>query len=185
MSEPDYESHKREKYADPSPYPEIKVVNKNPQYAELLMDDYAGMVSEFTAISQYIYHYFYFKKVDEDLGELLEQVAINEMQHMDILGETIIELGGNPVIRGSYSTNNNYWNGSFPYYGCELCQQLREDIDSEYKAIENYRKHITLINDPFVKAILQRIILDEIVHIRLFNEALYKFCGYKYKPLDK
>lgn len=184
MSEIDYEGHKREKYSDPSPYPEIKVLNQNPQYAELLMDDYAGVVSEFTAISQYLYHYFSFKDVDETLGELMENVSINEMLHMEILAETIKKLGGDPVIRGSYSTKCNYWNGGFVYYGSQLCQQLREDIDAEYKAIEGYRKHITLISDPYVQAILQRIILDEKVHIRLFNEALYKFCGYKYKPLE-
>ena len=30
------------------PYPEIRVENKNKYYAEILMDDYAGFISEFT-----------------------------------------------------------------------------------------------------------------------------------------
>lgn len=183
MSEINYEMHKKGKYADPSPYPEVKVLKPSVYYASLLMDDYAGLISEFTAISQYLYHYFFFKDIDKDLGELLEHVAITEMLHMEIIADTIKKLGGNPIIAGSYSTCGNFWNGSFIYYGVELCERLKADIDSEYKAIREYEKHISMISDPYVQTILRRIILDEKVHIRLFNEALLKFCGYTYKPL--
>lgn len=183
VSKIDYEMHKRAGYADPSPYPEIKVIKPNLYYANLLIDDYAGVISEFTAISQYLYHYFFFKDIDKELGELLENVSITEMLHMEILASTIKKLGGNPLIRGSYSTCNNFWNGSFIYYGKHLCERLKADIDSEYKAIDEYQKHICMINDPYVQKILRRIILDEKVHIKLFNKALLKFCGCTYKPL--
>lgn len=183
MSKIDYEMHKRAGYADPSLYPEIKVLKPNLYYANLLIDDYAGVISEFTAISQYLYHYFFFKDIDKELGELLENVSITEMLHMEILASTIKKLGGNPLIRGSYSTCNNFWNGSFIYYGKHLCERLKADIDSEYKAIDEYQKHICMINDPYVQKILRRIILDEKVHIKLFNKALLKFCGCTYKPL--
>ena len=46
MSETNYERPKRGIYADPSPYPNVKVLNLNLNYAEILMDDYAGVVSE-------------------------------------------------------------------------------------------------------------------------------------------
>ncbi|MBZ9685529.1 manganese catalase family protein [Clostridium estertheticum] len=180
----DYEMHKKDKYADPSPYPEVQVLSPNLYYASLLMDDYAGLVSEFTAISQYLYHYFFFKLIDKNLGELLENVAITEMHHMEIIAATVKKLGGNPIIAGSYSTCGNFWNGSFVYYGVQLCDRLKADIDSEYKAIAGYQKHIRMISDPYVQAILRRIILDEKIHIRLFNEALLKFCGCTYKPLN-
>lgn len=168
------------KYADPSPYPKIKVLQPNLQYAELLMDDYAGMVSEFTAISQYLYHHYYFKEIDKELGELLEGISITEMLHMEMLAETIKLLGGKPVIRGSDSTCGNYWNGSYVHYGSQLCEQLKADIDAEYQAIANYQKHISLILDGHVQTILQRIILDEIAHVHYFNQALLKYCGYTY-----
>lgn len=184
MSEIDYVMHKKGDYSDPSPYPEVKVMRPNLCYACLLMDDYAGVISEFTAISQYLYHSFFFKDIDDELGKLLENVAIVEMLHMGILASVIIKLGGNPQIRGSYSTCNNFWNGSFVYYGEELCEQLKANIDSEYKAIREYRKHISMIQDPYIKAILQRIILDEKVHIRLFNKALQKHCKTTYKPIE-
>ncbi|NLI93809.1 MAG: bacterioferritin [Peptococcaceae bacterium] len=168
--------HYRAGYADPSPYPEIKVQAANLHYAELLMDDYAGVISEFTAVSQYLYHHFYFKEIDEKLGELLENVSITEMRHMEMLADLIKKLGGNPVIRGSYSTSGQFWSGNYIYYGTNLCEQLKADIDAEYKAIEEYQKHIRSIDDPNIQAILHRIILDEKVHIRLFNQALVQFC---------
>lgn len=176
MSKPDYQLHKRPGFSDSSPYPEIKVLGPNRHYAELLMDDYAGVVSEFTAINQYLYHYFFFKDVDKSLGELLENVSITEMLHMEILAELIKKLGGNPLIRGSYSTSGCFWSGEYIYYGSYLCEQLKADLDAEYKAIEGYQRHIRAIADPYIQAILRRIILDEQVHIRLFNEALIKFC---------
>lgn len=176
LSEVNHGMHMREGFADPSPYPEIKVQGPNIHYAELLMDDYAGVVSEFTAISQYLYHHFFFKDINEELGELLENVSITEMLHMEILANLIIKLGGNPVIRGSYSTAGKFWTGNYIYYGTNLCEQLTADINAEYKAIEEYQKHSSAIADPYIKAILHRIILDEKVHIRLFNQALAKFC---------
>lgn len=172
--------HGHSQYADSAPYPKIKVLAPNPCYASLLMDDYAGVVSEFTAISQYLYHYFYFKRINQDLGDLLESISIIEMHHMEILAELIILLGGNPMIRGSQSTNDNFWNGSFIYYGSQVADQLKADIDAEYKAIHDYQHHIRLINDPYIQAILHRVILDEKVHIRLFKEALRKYCGQTY-----
>lgn len=176
MNESEYKKHKKEGYADPAPYPAITVQQPNMYYAELLIDDYAGMVSEFTAINQYLYHHYFFKEVDESLGELLDNVSINEMLHMEILAELIKMLGGKPVIRGGSSTAGTFWSGSFVFYGHTLCDQLNADIQAEHKAIAAYREHIRIIADSNIKAMLQRIILDEEVHIRLFNQALGKYC---------
>ena len=168
-------SERFSKYRAPGPYPEIKVQKPNLKYAELLMDDYAGVVSEFTAISQYLYHHYFFENIDEELGDLMEGVSINEMYHMEILAELILLLGGDPRIRGGASTQGQYWNGSFVGYGNHLCEQLQLDIDAEVGAIKNYKKHIKLIKDPYIQAILARIIKDEEVHIQLFEEQKRKF----------
>ncbi|PKM90967.1 MAG: hypothetical protein CVU87_00155 [Firmicutes bacterium HGW-Firmicutes-12] len=44
-------------------------------------------------------------------------------------------------------------------------------------------KHIHFIADTNKQIILHRIILDEKVHIRLFNQALLKYCGCEYRPI--
>ncbi|MEG6586895.1 hypothetical protein [Dendrosporobacter sp. 1207_IL3150] len=43
------------------PYPKIKVVQQNKYYGVLLLEDYAGAISELTAISQFIHHHIVFR----------------------------------------------------------------------------------------------------------------------------
>lgn len=161
------------------PYPEIKVLEPNRYYAELLMEDYAGLVSELTAINQYLYHSFIINEEDKYLIDMLKGISISEMEHLEILAELINLLGGNPVYRGSHNVHNNFWDASYVYYGYDIYDRLKADIDSEYKAIEHYEKDIMLINDPYIQAILYRIIQDEEVHISLFKEAIKLYCKKK------
>lgn len=177
---PRFERHRRNECADPAPYPEIKVERKNPYYALVLMDDYAGIVSEFSAIAQYIYSHMTLEDKNKELSDTFKDISIVEMKHLDILGDLILELGGNPEFRGSYSTCGNYWCGDFVYYPKQECDAINAALDSEYKAIEEYREHIAIIKDKYVDAVLERIILDEKVHITIFKKAYKKYCPSRY-----
>jgi bacterioferritin len=168
------DNHTKPGYSYPAPYSEIKVLEKNNYYAEILMDDYSGIVSEMTAINQYLYHHFVISKEYEEIKMMVENISIIEMKHLEMLAETIIALGGNPIYRGSSSTEYKYWNGSFIEYGNNILEQLQSDLQSEYKAINNYRKDLNIINDPYIQMIINRIILDEEVHAKLFTEAINK-----------
>lgn len=164
--------HRRPGYADPSPYPEVKVTKQNTEYARLLMNDYAGEVSELTAINQYMYHHFVTQ--DEQARRMLENIALAEMLHMELLSELIKKLGGNPVYRNG---TGQFWSAKNVYYGRSLHERINVDIDAEFKTIREYERHISLIEDPYVKAILQRIILDENYHVKLLNDWLRKNPG--------
>jgi len=157
------------------PYPEPRVVERNLYYAKLLLDDYSGPASELTAVHQYLYHYFTLDKEYPDVAELEECIAIVEMRHMELLAETILLLGGDPrfwYIR----FRPVYWNASLPYYGRGICDRLRADIAAEEEAIKNYRKHQEMIDDPHIKALLERIIMDEQHHLKLFRQAYERYC---------
>lgn len=159
-------------YSSPLPYPEIKVLEPNKRYAEILIEAYAGFGSELTAINQYIYHEFILDKQEKELKKLFKNIAIVEMKHLDILAELIKQLGVNPLFRGSM---NNYWNSSFVYYGTDLCNRLESDIDAETKAIEHYNKIIEIIKDPYIIAVLKRIIIDEQIHLELYRKTIAKY----------
>ena len=60
------------------------------------MDDMAGMVSELSAITQYLYHHQMLHERYPDVADLLKCISIVEMTHMELLGETILQLGGKP-----------------------------------------------------------------------------------------
>ncbi|SFQ94713.1 ferritin-like domain-containing protein [Desulfoscipio geothermicus] len=160
----------------PTLYPEIRVQRPNRYYAELLLEDYAGQVSEMTAINQYFYHHVVFKEKYADLAALEECISIIEMWHLEMLAETILLLGVDPRIRTLTGNQTVYWNANYVYYGNSVCDRLAADIAAEKSAIVQYRKHRDLINDPYIDAILERIIMDEQHHLRLFTEAMDKYC---------
>jgi len=161
--------------AFPEPYPEPRVVRPNHYYAMLLLEDYAGTVSEMTAINQYFYHHLTFETYN-DLAELEECISIIEMHHLELLGETIQLLGVPPEFRTLTNNRANYWNASYVYYGNNICDRLAADIAAEKAAIQNYRFHQYIIDDPNIKQLLERIIKDEEHHLRLFSEAAAKYC---------
>jgi bacterioferritin len=159
----------------PEPYPEPEVIAPNLYYAQLLLEDYTGAVSELTAINQYIYHYFTFNHF-KDLAELEECISIIEMKHLELLAETIRLLGMAPEFRVLTSNLPVYWSAAYVYYGIEISDKLDADIAAEIQAINNYRFHQQLINDPCIKQLLERIIMDEEHHLKLFREAKARYC---------
>ena len=158
------------KYKVDKPYQAVDVPRENRFYASLLMDDYAGAVSEYTAISQYVYAHII--SDETDLYDDFLGIAMVEMTHLDLLGDIIKQLGGNPVFR---SSQGNLWNSSLVPYSNSIRNRLRLAIRSEEKSIDQYKAHITRINDPNIKALLQRIILDEEIHIQVLKPHLDKF----------
>lgn len=50
------------------------------------------------------------------------------------------------------------------------------NIESEEKAIASYLKRIEQINDAYVHKVLERIILDEEHHIKIFRQLLNEIC---------
>ncbi len=156
------------------PYPEVRVERKNIEYAKLLLDDYASEVGEDRAIHQYVYQKFDKFKDNPLFSKTLSQIAMVEMRHLELLGETIKLLGVNPEFRFVDKNTNYlvYWNSSFVDYTTDIVEMLRSDIKIEEEAIRKYRYHISLINDKYIKALLYRIIEDEEVHIKCFNMLL-------------
>ncbi len=161
----------------PAPYPKVRVLRPNSQYAHLLWGDYAGQVSELTAIAQYVYHYFVLGSTNKEVADLLECISLVEMKHLEILAEIITMLGVDPrYVAISQNNREQYWDASFVFYGTSLCDRITSDIAGEWAAIANYRKHMKMIDDPYIRQILERIIMDELHHINLLNQASHKCC---------
>lgn len=163
-------------FSAPEPYPEVKVAEPNPYYVRLIMDDYCGAVSEMTAINQYDYHSFVTQEHREFFEVFFEKIAEVEMRHLEILSQIIVQLGGMPIYRGGVSTQGSWWTGRLVYYGRDLCDRLRADLESEYQAIRGYQENIRVIQDGNIQEVLARIIEDERVHVKLFEAAIEKYC---------
>lgn len=150
------------------PYPEVSG-GPEPCAVALLHEDYAGIVSEMTALSQYIYQYLLLTEAGYPFASTLECIAITEMRHKELLGRAILRLGGNPI----FATEHAWWCANFVNYVQDPRRMILVNIQGEYAAIYNYRCHIEMIPNASVQQLLERIILDEELHIRLFNEMLH------------
>jgi bacterioferritin len=153
-------------YKSALPYPEIKVEGKNIEYAKMLATSYAGNVSEDTAIHLYMYQSVV---LNNKYSNIFENIAKVEMYHLKLLAKTIELLGLEPKYQ-IYCDNIIDFNSSYVNYDTNINNILQIDILSESLAIENYKKLIDLIDDKYIKNLLNRIILDEQIHLNIFNE---------------
>lgn len=153
----------------PVPYPEICVSGQNKNYARMLSEAYAGTGGELSAILQYTYgHIVSEDESPERLSPTLECVAITEMKHLEMLGELIFMLGGDPkfcdaVSRGCFDAGK-------VNYQTQPERIIRAAIAGERAAVSLYRELMRKIDDECVRAVIRRIILDEEHHIKIFSE---------------
>jgi len=153
------------KFSNDLPYPEIEP-SKNLSQAKMLMPSYGGSAGELTAVLTYCFQSYISPKQPE-LAKALMGIAKVEMHHHKLLGDAIFKLGGYPIMGA-----RSYWNGSFVNYTLDPKKFLQQNIAAEENAIINYEHTILSLSDESVKMLLERIILDEEQHIKIFRELL-------------
>lgn len=170
------------------PFPPIKVERENLEYANLLLNAFASSAdSEIQAITQYIYHS---KTISNDtISKALMCIALVEMRHLDALSELIPLLGGKPFYQNS---SKNFWmTGNIAYVDknniydkqsdntkndkLNLRQKLEINIIGEKNAINNYTLLLKTIKDKYIEKIILKIISDEQVHIKIFEDLIEEF----------
>ncbi|MBP8641167.1 MAG: hypothetical protein KBI01_09790 [Oscillospiraceae bacterium] len=155
------------------PYPPVQVSGKNLYYASLLTNDYAGVVSEMSAVMGYVFQSLVSN--NQIISATINCISIVEMRHLRYIGELIELLGGKPRFAVQSGCKSSFWEGQFISYEANPKYYLKENIANEKTAIANYSLRIKQINDNFVQSILNRIIMDEENHIRIFNALLDAF----------
>ena len=156
------------------PYPEIKVERKDVELAKEILNLYAGEISEDTAVHNYIFQMLIMNE-DEERKNILKGIAITEMQHLEILGILVKQLGLTPFYVGVKNNTTKWWSGDYVTYEKDWKKMLLSNIGLEELAIQNYEKVIEKTTDEHVRHILRRIILDERLHIEIFSK-LYGEC---------
>lgn len=152
------------------PYPPIKVDKKDIKMANMILTNYAGMVSEFTAVSQYVYHHLKLNSSYPKIADAIEKIAVVEMHHLEMIGELIELLGADPRFWINRKDKMYYWDGKFIDYGHNLQEYLTYDIQAEITAIRDYKELITKLKDKNIIAIIERIIEDEELHLSIFKK---------------
>jgi len=152
------------------PYPPIKTEGKNLYFASLLTNDYAGAVSEMSAVTKYSFQHAV--TTDRRTAEIMKCISLVEMRHLGFLSEIIRDFGGNPRIAVQSGCSTVFWSARYIAYDTDPRTYLRGNLSDERAAIASYRSRISQIDDRFVGKLLARIILDEENHIRIFSLLL-------------
>lgn len=159
-----------ESYSIMLPYPEIDIKEKNLTYAKMLKKCYCGLYSELTLLNQYTYQQLL---MDSYLKEIFREIAKIEEEHLNILGELIISLGGEPYFTIEKKNKIFNWSTKYIKRDTSLKNILINNINSEIEIIKEYRKITSIVENENIVTILNRIILDEELHIKIFNK-IYK-----------
>ena len=165
------------KYYVDIPYPKISVEKQNTEYAKILSDIYAGNISELSNITLYIYEHIVLKNNYKEYSNVLKKIAIVEMHHLDILGELINLLGIKPVFMKYDEIKKGFipWKASYLNYDIDIKNIIDLDIKSEKESIKHYKDALKLIKDKKIVEIINRLILDEELHLKIFEEYKKKY----------
>ncbi len=163
-------------YCSDKPYPKVEVSGENMDYAIHLLNDYAGSLSELTAITSYCFLNLVLVDDYQEIKDTYRGISIVEMRHLHMLGELIKKLGVLPRYYAKDMNQTIMWNSSFVSGDTDMRATLLNSIKNEEAGIAQYQKQIGLIDDDCIKVVLERIILDEEVHVTLLYELLNKYC---------
>ena len=155
-------------------YPELVDVKENYRFGRMVYDSYAGGKSELTTILTYVYQ-FLTNDENNELAMALKMISMQEMKHLELLGEILVGVGCKPYYMNTYG---NKWCSDNVRSSFEnLEDMLKYNIEGEKDAINEYNHLINVCDNDSIKAVLSRIIMDEECHIQIFMMFMEKYCG--------
>jgi len=123
----------------------------------LLNEDFVG---EIEATLIYVRNAFIMDQCDP--SRVTEEIAVDEMRHMNWLADLIVKRGGKPSMEHK----------ELDFGGDDLKSQLDRQIALETEGIERYKQQIDAINDAEVVGVLKHILDEEKRHRKEFRMRL-------------
>lgn len=156
-------------------YPTLDEICEDYTALRIISPAYAGREGELTAILQYVYQSIVFSELGKrDSAHLLMQIAVTEMHHLEILGSLIAKLGAPPVFTKCPPYPVGYYSASNVNYSKSPETMLSVDIAGERCAIAAYEGMCARLTNGRVKAVIERIVEDERVHLKALEAELKK-----------
>lgn len=154
------------------PYPDLSGLAPDCKSVCILSPAYADSHSELTAILQYIFHGFNFGALgNSEYALMMEEIAIAEMRHLDLLGEALIRLGTSPVYSRRPPEKCDFYSACHVDYSTQPASMLSADICGEKQAIACYEQMLDKLCNPILESLISRILLDEHLHLERLKAA--------------
>jgi bacterioferritin len=126
-----------------------------------------GVARELTAIIQYSYHHVMAEGMESPaISEMFEEVAKQEMDHLEEFSDRIKYLGGVPTTKPNPIK-----------VGGTLKKMVEDDLELEYQALRLYKGQIAIakeIGDTTTRLMLEKILTAEEDHADKWETVLKK-----------
>jgi bacterioferritin len=135
----------------------MEKIEKVEEIIRLLNEDF---VAEIEATLIYVRNAFIMDQCEP--SRITEDIAIDEMRHMNWLADLIVKRGGKPRMGHK----------ELDFGGDEMKSQLEKQIALETEGIEKYKQQIDAIGDAEVVGVLKHILDEEKRHRKEFRMML-------------
>ena len=150
-------------------YTTITYATNNVCTVRLLKNLMSGRFGELGAINTYIFQHLILNNENINLKKDLDFIAMEEMKHLELLGNAIISFGGIPKYTNG---QGQPWSARFVNYETDIKSFLNQNIKGEEMAIRNYEFVMNKVANQSLKTLLQEIVDDEKQHIVIFKKYL-------------
>lgn len=163
----------------------VEIKEANPRYAQLLLEQFGGATGELSAALQYWVQSFHVE--DAGMRDMLQDIAIEEFSHLEMVGKLIEGHTKNVdqteafkstlfAVRGVgphfLDSQGSAWTASYLNEGGDVVRDLRANIAAEAGARQTYEELIKLATDEGTKQTLVHLLTREISHTKMFMKAL-------------
>jgi Mn-containing catalase len=163
----------------------VQVNESNPVFAQLLLEQFGGATGELSAALQYWVQSFHIE--DAGIKDMLQDIAIEEFGHLEMVGKLIEIHTKNTDQTAAYKSTlfavrgmgphfldsqGNNWTASYLNEGGDVVRDLRANIAAEAGARQTYESLIKLATDEGTKKTLTYLLTREISHTKMFMNAL-------------
>ena len=163
------------KYTLDIPYPSTHKLENDIHYGEMILSDLGGTYSKMNTISLYFYNHIILEKQWPKLSNAMEKVCVVKILHLKFLSKMCFQLGVDPRLWECQNDSLNYWSPNFNVYPQKIDIMLENAILQEKKTINHYQQQISQIDNQIITDMLQRIILDDELHIKIFETFLQQY----------
>lgn len=154
------------------PYPPICVERQNICYAQEMLSNIGSCNSEISAVSLYLYNSTILTEENPEFATIFQKISMVEMRHLNIFSHLAHKLGADPRLWTCSGRRPCYWSPACNRYPTKLPQLLHNSLLGEQDAILKYRRQAEQIHDCCVVDLLNRIILDEQIHVEIFKAMI-------------
>ena len=163
----------------------VNVGTPDAQFGQYLLEQFGGATGELTAALQYWVQSFHVENAA--IRDMLQDVAIEEFNHLEMVGKLIAQhtakldqtdiyaaplfqiKGGGPHFLDS---NGSAWTAAYIQEGGNVVRDLRANISSEAGARQTYECLIKRTADEGTLSVLTHLLTREITHANMFMKAL-------------